>query len=188
MYAMERAMNTNHRAPRGRDGRERDPLGPARWHMLVWGEWLRGPKPSGYPREASEVRASESRQAQTNLRGRAKWRGRGEPPSMPKETRASGRSRIPPIDRARIGPHVDRLLLDYEAEGGKVWARALRLEYSALRGTQIDRAAGLKLTPTRYKGLLREGLWWLTGRLNWVPLEKRGSLSDERYLIVVDTS
>lgn len=159
----------NHRAPRGRDGRE-----GARWHMRVWAEWVTNQRDRGWPRESSEVRASQSKQAQTRLNKQARWRGKGAPPPMPKETRPSGCSRIPDIDRARIGPAVDRLLRDMDQTGPRraVQAQAVRL-WALAGGSSAKAAQELDVHPRTVIRRVQCGLEWLAERLRWVALERQ---------------
>ena len=114
----------------------------------------------------------------TDTQGAAAYRGRVEvnddgktvakdPPPMPKETRIASGSRAPDIDRARLGPEVYRHLLDLVETGGSGGAQLVDVLMAEhlWPGTLQDRAKSLGISVKTYQTRYREGLSWLSGRL-----------------------
>ena len=140
----------------------------ARHAMEVWREWLVTREERGWPRESSEVRAQQRAQTETVTNGAARWRGKGEPPPMPKETRPAASSRIPDIDRARLGPAVNRLLLDLAAIDAAA-ARVLQGHYLLASLTTEKRSGYLGVSSRNYWRHVNRGLEWLEMALHRMP-------------------
>lgn len=147
----------------------------ARHCMQVWAAWWVAQDERGWPHESSEVRAFHRAQTKTVTDGIAAYRGRVEvnddgktvpkdPPPMPKETRASSRSRIPDIDGARLGPQVHRHLLDLCEMGGTIDAEAVMLW--ALETKPPIAAEQLGVSERDYRRHRDRALAWLSGRLS----------------------
>lgn len=160
----------NHYAARRRDGRaeheprQRDHLAAARFAMDVFAWWWVTRRERGWPSESSELRALQSKQATTDTTGDARWKGVGDPPRMPKETRSAHGGRIPDIDRARMGPRVLTLLLAFQDIGGERYIQVMVAEHF-WPGKMHERARKLDMAVKTYQTYYREGLSWLAGRL-----------------------
>ena len=104
--------------------------------LEVWAHWSATQDERGWPSESVEVRAIAQKAAATNTNGIARYRGTVDidyidangnacsrkiatlPPPMPKGTRNNAVSRMPLTDQAKLGPQVNRFLLDLIGEGG----------------------------------------------------------------------
>jgi len=130
--------------------------------MESWAHWAAQQRETGWPPMSSEARAAQAAQTATRTDGVARYRGTVEltngkrvaktPPPMPKETRPQARSITPRIDRAKLGPHVDRLLHEMIDEGRAVEVAAL---IASVRGARGSQATGL--TDSGYWKALRRG-------------------------------
>lgn len=144
--------------------------------MTVWAAWHIGYEEYGWPTYSSEVSAQQRARTATVVDGVAAYRGRvevgqktvpREPPPMPKETRCGSRTRVPEIDRARLGPSVNRHLLDLD-EFDKLTANVLRAHYLATKETVKERADVFGIGVSAYWAKHKAGLYWLAGRLTLV--------------------
>jgi len=134
----------------------------AAWAMESWAAWITHRTDTGYPPMSSEARAAQAAQTATRTDGVARYRGtveltngkrvKKQPPPMPKETRPQAHSITPRIDKAKLGPHVDRLLHDMMDNGRAVEVSAL---VASVRGTGAPQATGL--TDSGYWKALRRG-------------------------------
>jgi hypothetical protein len=140
--------------------------------LLDWRDYRRHGSQVGYPSMSSDAAARERAQTATVTDGEAAYRGRVEvgdkgktvpkdPPPMPKETKPSARSRVPPLahggGRAR---DVDRALLDL-CRVSPDTATVLRAHY-LLTGTKAEeraKAAGMPLR--RYWDEVSKGLMFV---------------------------
>ena len=153
-----------------------DPCWYARFAMRIWRDWKVAEQERGWPTKSSEVVAQHRARTATVVDGAAAYRGRvevgdngrtvpKEPPPMPKETRPSAGPRIPDIDRARLGPEVDRCILDL-AESAPDTAAALQAHYLDEKSTAEKRAAELGMSVRAYWNHHDRGLMWLAGRFS----------------------
>lgn len=145
----------------------------ARHGMDVWREWIITREDKGWPSFSSEVQAQHRAQTATVVDGVARFRGRvelegktvpREPPDMPKETRPSAGSKIPDIDLARLGPKVNRQILDLR-EMDKDTATVLQVQWLFEGRPLVSRLAEAGMEKARYYERLNAGLMWLQGRL-----------------------
>ena len=157
-------MRQNHRTARGRTGRS--PADELRREgqiaAEVWARWREEERhrSRGWPSESTEGRAMAQAQSGTRLDGIARWRGTGTPPRVPRETRQPAKTRIPAIDRSRLGPAADRLLQDLEAT--RKWRASLAVKLAALTAAPAcERAAALGVCVGTYRRDVRDGLLFL---------------------------
>lgn len=162
--------------------RKRDVLAYAKQCMEIWAAWQAGADERGWPSESVEGRAMQSAKTGTNTKGQAAYRGRvviaededgnpvktvaKDPPPYPKETRAAARSRLPNIDHARLGPAINRHLLDLHELGGAEAAKVLRMHHGAPGEPVQARASALGMSIRTYWYRYSQGLAWLAGRLS----------------------
>lgn len=132
--------------------------------MDVWATWWAGQSEYGWPSMSSEVVAQQRAQTATRIDGVARWRGKGDPPTMPKESRPAASCRIPKIDPAKLGPEVDRHLRDLDNDEPTL-AMALKIHHLGPSLTAEQRARHLRLSVRAYYTAYRSGLLWLAGRL-----------------------
>lgn len=154
-------------------------------HALeVWAAWAWDRREYGWPHESSEVRAYLMAQTKTETQGEAAYRGRievededgkirlvpKEPPPMPKDTRVSARPRVPEVDRARLGPQIDRLLRDMDEVGLLQAARVVRASALFPQDSVETLAGALGMTPRHFLRLKRRGLVHLEVVLSYEPV------------------
>jgi len=141
----------------------KDPHNPVLKRLAQWAEWTTiHERERGWPSESTEARAMEQAKGSTKTDGIARWRGCGEPPQMPKETRQKAGSRPPcPVWGYAPVDEVDRLLNDLFAEH-RVWCEAVKLKALAPGCTMAECARAMGLAERTYRRCRREGLLWLS--------------------------
>ena len=142
--------------------------------MQVWLAWVLVQDERGWPDMDSISRAAQQAQTATERMGIARWKGRGEPPPMPKETRNRVGTIVPDIDKARQGPQVNRVLIDLDAMGAHLTAQTMRVDVlyadkpEGFRASLIEiikKDKPREMKPSSYRKLLREGHSFLAGCL-----------------------
>ena len=147
--------------------------------MEVWREWVTTREERGWPRRSIEVAAQQMAKTATVTDGQAAYTGtveleggrrvKKEAPSFPKETRIHARTLIPDIDTARLGPEVNRHLMDLDEDCPEV-ATVLMAHYLADNVSAGTLAPALGISVRTFWTRLENGLMWMDGRLG---LKKR---------------
>ena len=146
--------------------------------LAVWAQWMVNRNELGWPCQAIEVVAFERSRTATVVTGVARWKGRLEyvdgqlvrhmaaPPPMPQETRPRAGPSIPPLDRHRLAPRVNRALVDLEERAHAPRTRlVVSVQYLTPTWPTQRRWSALGASQRTYWRHLNAGYAWLEREL-----------------------